>query len=160
MIVDKVRHEDRHITIAMKTFFDERFARELAARRVDDGIPVQVIAERLDAPSERILREAGVDLRIPGKDAPTMHGNVAIFEGQDQAYFGTLWASPRGFGRDLVPNKYTGSAVHLPPSEHWVRSRELGVVTSDSQAVSDLRAAVDLQQPVPHDFSKAAAKRP
>lgn len=160
VITDMVRREDTHITVAMKTFFDETFARELAARRINDHIPVDVVAERFDAPSERILREAGVNLTIPGKDAPTMHGNVVVAEGLDQGYFGTLWASPRGFGRDTVPNRYTGSAVPLPPSEHWVRSRELGVVTSNSQAVSDLRSAVDQLQPVPHDFSKAAAKRP
>jgi hypothetical protein len=158
-LTDLVRHEDEHVTVAMKTFFDESFARELAARRAA-GVPVDVIAERFDAPSERILREAGANLMIPGKDAPTMHGNVVVARRQQKGYFGTLWASPRGFGRDHVPNKYTGSAVHLPPSEHWVRSRELGVITSGSQAVQDLRSAVDLLQPVPHDFSKAAAKRP
>lgn len=147
-----VRQEPKHLTIVMKSIYDATFAAELATRHVRDGIPVDVIVKRIDEPSERVLREAGVNLLKPSGDVPEIHGNVVHGAGLDHAYFGNLWASPRGFGRDHVPNPFTGGGGTLPRSQWWDRSRELGVVTSDSTAVRDLREAVELLRAAPHDF--------
>jgi hypothetical protein len=71
----------------------------------------------------------------------------------DQAYFGTLWPSPRSFLDDATPNPYAGGGATLPRSQWWDRSRELGLLTNDSQAVTDLREGVaSLLKPQGHDF--------
>ena len=155
-----VRTEDEHLTVAMKTFYDERFAAELATRSSRDGLPVEVVVDRIDEPSERLLREGGVRLLRPSDDVPQMHANMIVGDGLEQAYFGTLWASPRGFGRDHVPHLYTGGGMPLPPSERWDRSRELGMLVGDPQGVRDLRAAVDLLRPATHDFRHAVVRPP
>ena len=147
-----VRDEPTHLTVAMKSIYDAKFAAELATRHVRDGIPVDVIVKRIDEPSERVLREAGVNLLKPSDEVPEIHGNVVHGAGLEHVYFGNLWASPRGFGRDHVPNPFTGGGGTLPRSQWWDRSRELGVVTSDSNAVRDLREAVELLRAAPHDF--------
>lgn len=152
VIHELVRTEDRHLTVAMKTMFDEEFATELATRATRDRLPVDVVVERIDEPTERIMREGGVRLMHPAHGGPAMHGNVVVAAGLDQAYMGTLWASPRGFGRDHVPHLYSGGGVPLPPSQRWDRSRELGIVTASPQGVADLRSAVDLLRPHVHDF--------
>jgi hypothetical protein len=149
-----VRNEPTHLTVAMKSMFDERFATEIAMRHVRDGIPVDVITKRMDEPSERILRQAGVNVMKPADDVPEIHGNVVHGEGLAHAYWGTLWASPRGFGRSEVPNPFTGGGGTLPRSQWWDRSRELGAVTSDPQGVADLHKALELLKPAPHDFQQ------
>lgn len=155
-----VRTEDQHLTVAMKTFFDERFAAEIATRRIRDSLPVDVVVERIDEPSERILREAGVNLLHPAHDGMKIHGNAIVAQGLDQAYWGTLWASPRGFARDKVPHLYTGGGRPLPPSERWDRSREIGAVTASPQGVRDLREAIELLRPHPHDYRPAVVRMP
>lgn len=152
VIHELVRTEDRHLTVAMKTMFDEDFASELATRASRDRLPVDVVVERIDEPSERIMREGGVRLLRPAHDGPPIHGNVVVAEGLEQAYFGTLWASPRGFGRDHVPHLYSGGGNPLPPSQRWDRSRELGIVTDSPQGIADLRSGVELLRPHAHDF--------
>ncbi len=151
-ISEIVAQEPQQLTVVMKSIYDAKFAAEIATRKVRDGLPVDVIVKRIDEPSEAILREAGVNMLKPADDVPEIHGNVVIGSGLDHAYFGNLWASPRGFGRDHVPNPHTGGGGTLPRSQWWDRSRELGVVTSDSNAVHDLREAIHLLKPRPYDF--------
>jgi hypothetical protein len=152
MIHHLVRTEPKQLTVVMKSIYDAQFAGEIASRHVRDGLPVEVVVKRIDAASERVLRNAGVALLKPSDHLPEIHGNLVHAAGLDQAYFGNLWASPRGFGRDHVANPFTGGGGTLPRSQWWDRSRELGVVTSDSNAVRDLREAVELLQPAAHDF--------
>lgn len=148
-----VRQEPQQLTVVMKSIYDAKFAAELATRHVRDGLPVDVIVKRIDEPSEKILREAGVALHKPADDVPEIHGNLVIGAGLEHAYFGNLWASPRSFGRDHVPNPFSGGGGTLPRSQWWDRSRELGVVTSDTNAIRDLKEAIHLLKPQPHDFS-------
>ena len=152
MVESLVRDEPRHLTVAMKSIFDEQFAGELAARHSRDHLPVDVIVERIDEPSERVLREAGITMVKPSETGPALHGNVIIADGLGLGYWGTMWGSPRSFARDGVHNLYTGGGNTLPRSQQWDRSREFGGLTSNAQAVADLRRGFDLLDPRPHDF--------
>lgn len=153
MIRELVRTEPTYLQYATKSFFNEELATEIAVRRVRDGLPVDVIVKRIDEPSERVLREAGVNLLKPADDVPEIHGNVLVASGLDQAYVGTYWPSFRSDLNDLKPNPFTGGGGTLPRSQWWDRSRELGFATRDSQAVTDLHAGIgNLLQPHGHDF--------
>lgn len=151
-VTELTRTEPKRLTVVMKSIFDERYAREIARRRIEDGVPIEVVVGRIDVDSERVLREGGVPLLLPSDGALALHGNVVLAEGLGQAYWGTLWASPRSFPREGVPNPWTGGGDTLPRSMQWDRSRELGAVTSDPQALLDLRAGIALLDARPHDF--------
>lgn len=152
------RTEPTGLTVITKSFFDERYARELADRRTRDHLPVTVIMKRVDEASERILREADVQLWKPAVDQPVLHGNVTIGHGLGVGMWGTLWASPRGFARPDVPNPFTGGAGTLPRSQWWDRSRELGAATADPTAIHDLLEGVELLRARPHDFRGEVAR--
>jgi hypothetical protein len=153
MLDELVNTEPTHLTIATKSFFSADFATRVAQRHASSGVPIDVIVKRIDEPSERILREAGVNLLKPADDVPEIHGNVIVAAGLDQAYFGSLWPSARSFLDDVKPNPYAGGGATLPRSQWWDRSRELGLLTNDSQAVADLREGVAaLLKPHGYDF--------
>ncbi|MCW2923586.1 MAG: hypothetical protein JWM98_990 [Thermoleophilia bacterium] len=146
-----VAEEPRHLTVAMKTMVDVRFANEIAARRAA-GVDVDVIVERIDQASHDALVGSGVHLLKPSDADRELHGNVIIAEGLGHAYWGTLWASPRSFARDHVPNLYTGGGDLLPPSKRWDRSREIGGITNAAGAIDDLRAGLATLEAAPHDY--------
>jgi hypothetical protein len=150
-IMGLVHHENADLTIAMKSVFDEQFATAVAARKAA-GVDVRIITKRIDEPSERILREAGVPLLKPDGSKPEIHGNAMVAGGLGQAYWGTAYASPRTFAQADVPNLYAGGGRLLSPSAQWERSREIGALTDDAQAITDLRRGIAEMNAQPYDF--------
>ncbi|MCW2974316.1 MAG: hypothetical protein JWN72_2589 [Thermoleophilia bacterium] len=153
MISELIATEPTHLTVATKSFFNVEVAEQIARRHASDGLPIDVIVKRIDEESERVLRTAGVNLLKPADDVPEIHGNVTVATGLDQAYVGSLWFSRRSALDDAHPNPFTGGGGTLPRPQWWDRSRELGFLTSDSRAVTDLQEGVaNLLKPHGHDF--------
>lgn len=147
-----VEHESSELTIAMKSVFDEQFARDVALRHTRDGIDMRLITKRIDEPSEKILRDAGVTLLKPDGSKPEIHGDAIVAHGLGHAYWGTAYASPRTLARADVPNLYAGGGSLLSPSSQWVRSREIGALTDHGTGIEDLLRGIDELNAQPHDF--------
>ena len=129
--------ENQSLLVISKTLRDpDALARILAARQ--RGAHVSVRTWSLPPDVEQQLRDAGVELLTTDR---WIHGNLIVARGARQAVWGSAHLTPRAYGAG-VADGLNGNGEALEGAELLQRSRELGAITRDRQALRQIRDGV------------------